>query len=178
MPRADISYDFEDFGKSQRELEAKYADTSEHPEYTLAKWKQTLSKHPELENTFNGYWDWVVTMIEADDDSIPDAGTAQSVAITESDMIGIDTIDQFAGYVTRWHQNKVAVLRHMQAIPSGTEMEVTIGDKAQTIKLEGELMAAFQTGLELALIEIGNLPFGVSTEGDEASNDAANPPQD
>lgn len=178
MPRANVTYDMADFGLEAIDLEAKYfAYSTQHTEYTLEKWHKLLSQHPEVEDQFNGYWDWVVTMIAADDDAIPDPGHAQSVTITEGDMIDISTIDQFAEYVTRWHQNKVSVLRHMQLIPPGTEMEVSLGDKGHTIKLEGELMAAFQAGLELALIEIGNLPFGVSTEDqpESATNDAADP---
>lgn len=180
MPRKEISYNPEDFGKDAVELRARYfATTDEHPEYTKDRWQKLLSKFPEVEDKFADYWDWVVVSIEADNEDAPDAGHAQQVAMTEADMVDVNTIDQFAEYVTRWHHNKVAVLRHMQGIPAGSEMEVTIGDKAKTIVLDGELMAAFQAGLELALIEIGNLPFGVSTEDapEGAANDAADPSQ-
>lgn len=183
MPRKEISYSPDDFGKDAVELRARYfATTDEHPVYTKDRWQKLLSQFPEVEDKFTDYWDWVVVSIEGDNEDAPEAGTAQQVAITESDLVDIDNIDQFAGAIAGWHHNKVAVLRHMQSIPAGTEMEVTIGDKQQTIKLEGEVMAAFRAGLELALIEFGNLPFAVSLEDapevvEGAANDAADPSQ-
>lgn len=178
MPKANITYDIADFGLEAVDLQAKYlAYSKEHPEYTEAKWQKLLSQHPEAEEQFRGYWDWVVMMIAADNEDMPEAGHAQAVTITESDMVSMDSMDQFAAAIAGWHQNKVAVLRHMQTIPEGTEMEVTLGDKAKTLKLEGDVLTAFKTGLELALIEFGNLPFAITTEDIPDDADAADPSQ-
>lgn len=98
-----------------------------------------------------------------------EAGHAQQVPVTEADMINVQTMDQFAGMFMAWHQNKIKVLKHMQAIPEGTEIEITFGDVVREIKLEGEAMAAYHAGIELALIEFQNLPFAVSVE--DAPND-------
>jgi len=179
MPRKQISYSSDDFNKSAEELRARYfATTDEHPEFTKARWSKLLSQFPEVEDKFKDYWDWVVVSIESDNEDQPEAGHAQQVNVAESDMIDITTIDEFAELVGRWHQNKVAVLRHMQSIPLGTEMELTLGDKTHMVKLEGEIMFGFQAGLELALIEIGNMPFVASTEAQaEVAPDAADPSQ-
>jgi len=58
--------------------------------------------------------------------------------------------------LTDWHQKKVATLLHMQSVPDGTE--VVIGEDAPMI-LTGDLLKGFILGVELALIELGKLPF-------------------
>lgn len=178
MPRKQITYSPQDFGKTAVELQARYfAVANEHPEFTLNKWQKLLSQFPHLEDTEGSYWEWVVTMIAADDEETPEVGHAQQVNVTENDLIDVVSVEQFAELVGRWHQNKVAVLRHMQSIPLGTEMELTIGEKSHMVKLEGEIMFGFQAGLELALIEISNLPFVASTEDVPAEANAADPSQ-
>jgi hypothetical protein len=68
MTQHELSYDFEDFGLSQKELEAKYIETGEHLEYTITKWRNGPSDESP---GYNGYWDWVMQSIEKDDEEIP-----------------------------------------------------------------------------------------------------------
>lgn len=80
-----------------------------------------------------------------------------------AETIEVDDLDGFVKLLTKWHANKIAVLNHMLLIPEGSDM--TSGD--QTIKLEGDLMAGFKAGLEVALMELGTLPFAFEEEGAE-----------
>ena len=53
-------------------------------------------------------------------------------------------------------------------MPDGSVME-TNGIKAT---LTGDLLAGFKAGIELALMELGTLPFAYETEPPEAANDS------
>mgnify|MGYP001617706664 CR=1 FL=1 len=55
-----LVYDFEDFGMNVLELQEKYRDTGEHPEYTRDAY--TFSKSEAY------YWDWVIEGIAKDDE--------------------------------------------------------------------------------------------------------------
>lgn len=72
------------------------------------------------------------------------------------EILPITDLDQFAGLLTNWHASKVAVLEHMLSIPEGTEMSIDGGD---SVPLTGDLLAGLKVGINLCLMELGNLPF-------------------
>lgn len=76
------------------------------------------------------------------------------------ELIPIQNIDHFIHLIVGWHNNRVALLKHMMALPAGTEMQV---DENKTVVMDGERLEGFKAGLGLALMELGDLPFVVET---------------
>lgn len=74
----------------------------------------------------------------------------------EAPPVLIEDLDQFVSLLTGWHSNKVAMLEHLLEIPEGTEMQVDGGD---SVALTGDILAGFKAGLNVALMELGKLPF-------------------
>ena len=82
------------------------------------------------------------------------------------DTLVIEDMNQFVQILVAWHSEKVKVLEHMLQVPDGSIME-TNGIKAT---LTGDLLAGFKAGIELALMELGTLPFAYETDPPEAAN--------
>lgn len=78
------------------------------------------------------------------------------------DTVLLDDLDSFAAAVMGWHQRKVAVLQHMTEVPEGTEVSIN-GDATTAIALTGDVLAGFKLGIELSLMELGELPFFTET---------------
>ena len=76
------------------------------------------------------------------------------------ELIPIQNIDHCIHLIVGWHNNRVALLKHMMALPAGTEMQV---DENKTVVMDGERLEGFKDGLGLALMELGDLPFVVET---------------
>ena len=79
----------------------------------------------------------------------------------QTETVMVDNLDQFVTVLADWHGSKVASLKHMQTIPDGTE--VAINEGASNI-LTGDLLKGFQLGIDLALMELGTLPFYTEAE--------------
>jgi hypothetical protein len=87
-------------------------------------------------------------------------------------IMPIQSLDQFAGLLTAWHAEKVRVLEHMLSIPEGTTMQL---DGGPEVPMTAELITGFRAGIQLALMELGTLPFITeSREAEPATADAAN----
>jgi len=71
------------------------------------------------------------------------------------EILEVSDLDQFVEMLTSWHKRKVAILEHMRTIPEGTEME----DDGHSVILTGDMLTGFKAGLQLALLELGSLPF-------------------
>ena len=84
------------------------------------------------------------------------------------DTLVIEDMNQFVQILVAWHSEKVKVLEHMLQVPDGSVME-TNGIEAT---LTGDLLIGFKAGIELALMELGTLPFAYETESPEAANDS------
>ena len=84
------------------------------------------------------------------------------------DTLVIEDMNQFVQSLVAWHSEKVKVLEHMMEVPDGSIME-TNGIEAT---LTGDMLAGFKAGIELALMELGTLPFAYETEPPEAANDS------
>lgn len=72
------------------------------------------------------------------------------------ELVMIDTLDGFVKGIQTWHSNKTNVIKHMREVPEGTEIT---RDDGEVIVLTGEPHKAFILGLDVALSEIGELPF-------------------
>lgn len=84
------------------------------------------------------------------------------------ETLQIDDLNLFAHMLSEWHKKKVATLKHMAEVPEGTE--VTIGDAYDpVITLTGATLDGFKLGIELSLMELGELPFITDTEDEEVA---------
>ena len=153
MSQYELPYDFEDFGMNEEDLVNKYGDKG-HPFYTLDEWRSPRTSSEE----YDGYWDWVMAMINIDDED------CQS---TEAkDEVVISSLDHFVTLLVDWHKRQVATLEHMQTIPAGTDIAVEGEDP---FRLEGDVMRAFQMGVAVSLSHLGTLPFNAEFVDPDAS---------
>jgi hypothetical protein len=79
----------------------------------------------------------------------------------QPEAVMIDTLDGFVRALHHWHYNKVQMLKHMQTIPEGTEVSK---DEGEPITLTGDVLKGFILGIEVALEEMGELPFEAEVE--------------
>lgn len=87
---------------------------------------------------------------------------------TKVETIAVTSLDGFVKLLTGWHGKKVALLRHMQDLPDGSEMVVDSGLATEaTVLMTGERLAGFKEGIDLALMELGTLPFLAEVEDAE-----------
>ena len=96
---------------------------------------------------------------------------ATQEAVVVSTTIEIQDLNQFVMALVGWHNQKVDILKHMREVPEGTEMVIT-GEESSKAILTGDLLAGFKAGIELALMELGTLPFGYETEPEAATSAA------
>ena len=84
-----------------------------------------------------------------------------------SAIIPVENIHEFVHFLNGWHSERVRQLRHMVTMPEGITM-VTGGEGTDqpeaSVIMEGEMLAGFKAGIELALMQLGTLPFSVELE--------------
>lgn len=85
----------------------------------------------------------------------------------QSGTIEIDSLDTFVKLLSSWHSRKVKTLEHFLQLPEG--QVVQIGEDPEFV-IAGDVHKGFITGINLALMEIGVLPF--SFEMEDAGNDS------
>lgn len=73
----------------------------------------------------------------------------------------IESLDDFVRVLSQWHASQVALLKHLQDIPDGSEVSV---DDGAPVTLEGDMKRGFIIGLKTALDHLGTLPFEVEFE--------------
>ena len=82
-----------------------------------------------------------------------------------SETIPVESLDQFVMILTAWHSEKCQVVQHLLTIPEGSEFEVGNDDEEKTkIVLTGDALAAFKLGVEMAMMQMGELPFVAEME--------------
>jgi hypothetical protein len=72
------------------------------------------------------------------------------------ETIEISNLDQFVRILAAWHEERVKVLKHMLEVPAGIEVSI---DGGPDETLQGDLHRGFLMGLNVALMELGTLPF-------------------
>lgn len=91
-----------------------------------------------------------------------EAATSGEPAPTST--VPVENLHDFVGFLTRWHTTKVAELRHMIEMPEGITMITGEGDEQKSTIMEGVMLAGFKAGIELALMQLGTLPFRAELE--------------
>ena len=86
-----------------------------------------------------------------------------------TETVAVESLDQFVMVLTAWHDNKCQVLKHLLEIPEGSEVQVS--DDEPRI-MTADLLVGFRLGIEMALSELGTLPFVAEMEDVPAANDA------
>lgn len=90
--------------------------------------------------------------------------------------IPVDNVDDFARHVATWHQNKVSQLKHLLEIPEGTAFTIGDGTEETELVLEGPALAGFKFGIEMALMQFGELPFVIELEDAPTSTTSTTSP--
>ncbi len=80
-----------------------------------------------------------------------------SPALQQEPLVQITNLDQFVGIMTLWHKEKVQACKHLLAIPNGSVFEI----EGKQLKMHGVTLKGFRLGIELALMQLGELPFEV-----------------
>lgn len=76
-----------------------------------------------------------------------------------------EELGEFVELLTEWHRNKVGNLRDVQeGSKEGTLLK--LGDDDEGFALTGREAEFFKLGIEVALIELGTLPFKVTVNDD------------
>lgn len=96
--------------------------------------------------------------------------TATQETPAAAPTVVITDLNQFVQMLVSWHSQKVKALEHMLQVPDGTEMIIDGGTPAI---LTGDMLVGFKAGLELALMELGILPFLYETEPEAVAAPAA-----
>jgi hypothetical protein len=128
-----------------REIAAQTNASNSQGNYGHQKTNSHANEGRQQEGQEAGPQGLLIIMIEATQEALAPPGT-----------IEIEDLNQFVQMLAGWHSQKVNTLEHMLEMPEGIEMAVTGEDP---IVLTGDMLAGFKAGLELALMELGTLPF-------------------
>jgi hypothetical protein len=79
----------------------------------------------------------------------------------QAESIEVQDLDAFVKILFGWHQERVKVLQHLLTIP-GTGIEIEL--EGQDTPLVGDYHKGFIFGLNVALGELGKLPFVAEME--------------
>lgn len=81
------------------------------------------------------------------------------------ETVEVDNLDQFVQILTAWHAEKCAAVQHLLEVPEDTAFE--IGE--ESLVLTGPALAGFKFGLEMAMMQLGTLPFVAELEEEPAA---------
>jgi hypothetical protein len=100
--------------------------------------------------------------------------TDPQASAAPAQTIEVESLDEFVRMLVAWHTNKVAVIDQLLIVPEGATFQVGESDDAKEVVLQGDTLAGFKFGLEMAKMQLGKLPFVAEMEDDEpaAANDA------
>jgi hypothetical protein len=85
----------------------------------------------------------------------------EAIQEAQPDVLPIENMDQFVQILTAWHGERCAVVQQLLEVPEGSEFQV--GD-APSLVLAGSMLDAFKLGIEMTMMQLGELPFVAETE--------------
>lgn len=86
----------------------------------------------------------------------------------QPELVPVASLDAMVGLLAAWNNKQLALLNHMKDIPEGSEVQV--GEA--TIKLEGDVLAAYKLGLSMGQELLGKLPFQIIPEMEDEGSGA------
>ncbi len=89
---------------------------------------------------------------------------AQAPAESPPETVLIDNVNTFVMCTIKWHEAQTGKIRHLLTVPDGTTFEID----SKELVLTGDALAGFKFGVELALLQVKDLPFVVEFEGSAA----------
>ncbi len=101
-------------------------------------------------------------MIEHPEDLVDAPDRVQ--ANQPSDTVVVEDLDQFVQIIAHWHEQKCVAVQHLLQVPEGTEFQVGDGAEATTVTLSGDMLDGFKFGIEMAMMQLGTLPFAAELE--------------
>ena len=75
--------------------------------------------------------------------------------------VPVEDLDQFVRILTAWHMEKCALVQHLLEVPEGSTFEV--GDDKEIV-MTGAALDGFKLGIEMAMMQLGTLPFEAEME--------------
>jgi hypothetical protein len=84
-----------------------------------------------------------------------------------TETVPVDDLNHFVQILTAWHMEKCRTVQHMLAVPEGSEFQIEGDEGVTTIVLVEDALAAFKLGIEMAMMELGELPFVAEMEDAE-----------
>lgn len=82
-------------------------------------------------------------------------------------VISIESLDHFVKILTAWHSAQCSVVKHMLELPEGSDFLIGEGEQEAPLVLTGDAMTGFKFGIEMALMQLGTLPFVAEVEEPE-----------
>lgn len=76
----------------------------------------------------------------------------------------VEDLDQFVAILTTWHAEKCAVVQHLLEVPEGSSFEIDGVELVMTL----EVLRGFKLGVEMAMMQLGTLPFVAEMEAEKA----------
>lgn len=89
---------------------------------------------------------------------------AQAPAESPPEMVAIDNVNTFVMCTIKWHEVQTGKMRHLLTVPDGTTFEID----SKELVLTGDALAGFKFGVEMALLQVKDLPFVVEFEDSAA----------
>ena len=90
----------------------------------------------------------------------------QTQPIPVPDVIEVADLDTFVAYMAAWHSERCELVQHFLGIPEGTTMEVG----GEQLVLTGPALEGFRLGIEIAMMQLGTLPFAAEVEDEPVIN--------
>ena len=90
------------------------------------------------------------------------------------EIVTIETVEQFSKILAAWHTQTVERTKHLLTVPDGMEFTLGEGEEESTLTLSGAALAGFKFGVELALMQMGTLPFVAELEEVPTPSDVPN----
>lgn len=94
--------------------------------------------------------------------------TNQATETQPEDLV-VDDINRFAQLMMQWFNIRTNQIKKLLTVPAGAGFEVG----GEDILLEGDTLKGFKFGVEMALMQLGTLPFTPHYEDAPAANEAA-----
>ena len=81
-----------------------------------------------------------------------------------NDTLPVEDLDAFVRHLVAWHNHQVAAVQHLTQLPEGSTFQIGDGPEAEQLVMESKVLAGFKFGVEMALMQLGKLPFLVEVE--------------